>query len=210
MKRKNPVVISLVLVAFCFTTTAKANLVITEIMSYSAHHHTNFDWWELTNTSSSSVGLTGYSWDDDTQIPGRNVFGNITIAAGESIIILEAYGDGLQAWENDWGIDTGVNVYGVTYFSGFSGLENSDGVFLYDASDALVTFAEYTSSTEGFSNEWDINGAFLDLSVIDENGAYQSSNQYPDVGSPGYAVPEPATIALLALGGLALRRKCRA
>jgi len=210
-KGERVIVLLTILAGFCIATTANAELVITEVMSFSAHHHTNFDGWELTNTGQSSVDLTGYSWDDDAQTPGTNVFGNITIAASESIIIIEAYGDGLLAWKDDWSLGTGVNVYGWDYFSGtFSSLDNIDGVFLYNASDVLLASAEYTSSTEGFSHEWDTSETYLGLSVDGENSAYQSSNQNPDVGSPGYAVPEPTTITLLALGGFALRRKRRA
>ncbi len=67
----------------------------------------------------------------------------------------------------------------------------------------------YASHTQGFSNSWDKSGGFLGLSVNGIDGAYQSTNSTPDIGSPGYAVPEPGTICLLATGGFALLRKRR-
>ncbi|MBN2272407.1 MAG: hypothetical protein JXN61_17480, partial [Sedimentisphaerales bacterium] len=96
----------------------------------------------------------------------------------------------VAAWRSDWGLgESGVNVYDTSYFSGgFSSLGSSDAVFLYDASDAFVTSATYPSHTDGFSNEWAADGTFLGSSVVGENGAYQSVNTSPDVGSPGYAL----------------------
>lgn len=182
--------IQLTLAGFAFIATADAELVITEIMSQSAHNSpTDCDWWELTNTGPSSVSLTGYSWDDDHQRPGQNVFAGITISAGESIIIRDAVAATGDPWKDDWGIGAEVHVYDPTYFGGsFPGLGSSDGVFLYNAAGVLVASATYPIRTVGFSNEWAANETSLDLSVVGENGAYQSANASPDVASPGHAV----------------------
>jgi len=190
MGKRNGVLILSILAGFCFTATANAELAITEIMSQSVHQHpTDCDWWELTNTGPSSLDLTGYSWDDNHQRVGQNVFGSITIAAGESIIIRDTVAAPGDPWKDNWGLGVEVNVYDPSYFSGsFSGLGSSDGVFLYNPTDALITFVEYPSRTAGFSNEWAANGTSLGLSVVGENGAYQSANFFPDVASPGHAV----------------------
>ena len=190
MRKRNRVVILLVLAVFCLGATANGELAITEIMSQSLHTGPNGDWWELTNTGPLSVDLTGYSWDDDHQRAGQNVFGDIVIGAGESIIILDHIDDDTLNWRSDWGIlESGPNVYDRSYFSGnFSGLGSSDGVFLYDTYNAPVTSATYPSRTDRFSNEWAADGTFLGLSVVGENGAYQSVNMIPDVASPGHSV----------------------
>ena len=190
MRKTNQAVILLILAGFCFTATANAELAITEIMNQSAHNNpTDCDWWELTNTGPSSVDLTGYSWDDNHKRPGQNVFASITIAAGESIIIRDTVAGPGDPWKDDWGLGAEVNVYDPGYFSGsFSGLGSSDGVFLYEPNDALITFVEYPSRKVGFSNEWAADGTSLGLSVGGENGAYQSANLSPDVASPGFAV----------------------
>ena len=190
MSKRNRVVILLILAGSCFIATANAELVITEIMSQSAHNSpTDCDWWELTNTGDSYVDLTGYSWDDDHQRPGRNVFASITISPSESIIIRDTVTAPGDPWKDDWGLGGEVNVYDPGYFSGgFSGLGSSDGVFLYDTDDVPVTSATYPSRTAGFSNEWAENGTSLGLSVVGENGAYASVNASPDVASPGHTV----------------------
>ena len=190
MRKRNWVVILLILVDFCFTSTANADLAITEIMSQSVHElPTNCDWWELTNIGLSPVDLTGYSWDDDSHTAGIVTFGNVIIGAAESIIILDAPSNDTDEWKSVWGLGDDANVYDHSHFSGaFPGLGSSDGVFLYDTNDVLVTSVTYPSRTAGFSNEWAMNGTFLGLSAVGENGAYQSANLYPDVASPGYAV----------------------
>lgn len=209
MKRMSRVVILLVFTTFCLTTTANADLAITEIMVQSAHASAQGDWWELFNTGQSSVNLTGYSWDDSDQVPGTNVFGDVSIAAGEYIIGLDASDSGeVNSWKSLWGLGGEVDVYHFSFMD--SEFSNEDGLFLYNPSDVLVTSVEYTIAAYGASNGWDTSGTFLGISIIGENGAYESSGIPPDVGSPGYAVPEPATLLLFGLGGLVLRKRHRA
>jgi Lamin Tail Domain len=77
------------------TASAHGQLAITEVMASSAHLATanaNGDWWELTNTGTLEVDLTGYRWDD-TPTPSSPTLSNFPagtkIQPGESIIILD-------------------------------------------------------------------------------------------------------------------------
>jgi hypothetical protein len=108
----------------------------------------------------------------------------------------------------------------------FSGLSaNGDLIELWDADPNsnpaanLLAFVSFGDSTDGFSFEWDSAGNSLGLSVEGENGAFLANNDGADpagvgldVGSPGFAVtsvPEPSSVAILALTGLAFLRRRR-
>ncbi|UCG49407.1 MAG: lamin tail domain-containing protein [Phycisphaerales bacterium] len=181
-----------ILAGFCLASAARGKLVITEIMSQSAHiGDTDCDWWELTNTGPGAVNLLGYSWDDDHMRIGQNTLANITIGKGESVIFCDSVAPGVGLWKWDWALGPEVKVYDPSYFGWtFSSLGSADGIYLFDSSGTLVASASYPSRLQGFSNAWNTEGVYLGISVNAENGAYRSSNASPDVGSPGYAVFE--------------------
>jgi hypothetical protein len=204
----------------CASSAAHAAIVITEVMSSSAHSGgtNNGDWFELTNTGGSAVDITGWSWDDNTNTAGSANFGGLTsIAAGQSVIFTEETVGAEASWISAWGL-SGVTVVNLGS-SVFQGLGALDSVNIYDASNALVSSVTLTAATAGFSFEWDTSGQSLGLSVVGENGAFRavSNGQTTglgagvDVGSPGFAaVPEPATFAVFAGAaalGIALSRR---
>lgn len=183
-----------------------ADLVITEVMS-SAVSNSN-DWWELTNTGPAAVDLIGYYWDDDGPMGDDGaLFPSISIGVNESIILLE--NSDLASFQTDWGM--GAAVYTEDLFGGndmFSGLSsNGDQIELWDADPNagpanLVASVVFPAATAGFSFEWDGDGNSLGLSVVGQHGAYLSAGG--DVGSPGFAtIPEPGSLALLSLAGMA-------
>ena len=203
--------LALVGLAFFFVvgTTAQAGLVVTEVMSSSAHPSgaVNGDWWELTNNGPASLLLDGYSWDDDSVTPGTSTFpSGITIAAGESIVIVDESLANLAAWKTAWNVGGSVQVLSSAQFGGsYAGFSSGgDAVEVYDVEDDLVASASIPPATQGFTFEWDSNGNSRGLSVIGENGAYQALDNGVggagvDVGSPG-VVPEPSTLWLTAMG----------
>ncbi|MBN1124004.1 MAG: lamin tail domain-containing protein [Sedimentisphaerales bacterium] len=183
---------------FCFiillflANPACPDLVVTEIMSNSRHvDNTAMDWWELTNTGPTAVNLQDYSWDDEHQRPGRNQFGDILIEPEESIILLDAEnGAYLEQWKEDWALGSEVKVYG--YGTGqpmtdFSGLGSSDGVFLYNVNDQLITSVTYSEGGYGETRSWHADGSDLGVSRSGWLGSYPSRNDRPDIGSPGFA-----------------------
>jgi PEP-CTERM putative exosortase interaction domain len=201
--------LTVLVAAVLLSRPTHAALVITEVMSSSAHGSgsNNGDWFELTNTGPVAVDITGWSWDDDSMIPGSAFFGGLTsIAAGQSIIISEEPIGSEAQWSASWGI-TGVTVLtlGGSNFRNFGA--NGDAIYIFDANDNLVTSVSFGVATQGHSFQWDMSGEYLGTAVVGEYGAFRavSNGEVPpgpgiDVGSPGFAlVPEPSTIALLAL-----------
>lgn len=192
----------------------RAGLVITEVLSSSAHPGgpANGDFWELTNNSATAVSLNGYSWDDDSVTPGAAVFPNgITILPDESVLFVEESVANLAGWRSAWGISLSQQVFSNAQFTGvYSGLGSAgDQVNVYDAANQLVTSVTFGAATAGVSFEWNFNGGSLGLSVGGENGAYQAFNNGAsgagvDIGSPGRAVPEPSSVALAILGAVCL------
>ncbi len=205
-----------ILATVIFLAPARADLVITEVMSTSGApgNLAGRDWWELTNNGPIAVLLAGYEWEDNAPTgfgADTAVFPNATINPGESIIIHQGPGaTGDADFRATWSLAPTVQVLFQDVFGGnnpFSGLgSGGDGVNLYNNTGSLIAAVGFGTSTSGVSFEWDgITGADLGLSVNGENGAYVAS--YGGIGSPGFAVlntiPEPASaLALLGLAGL--------
>lgn len=199
--------------------TASANLIITEVMSQSGSGGTE-DWFELTNTGSTAITFTGYTYNDNGGETTSDVplVGVTSIAAGESVVFVEeddAAADEIAAFRTFWG---GINSIQIGYFTG-SGLSlssNGDEVRIYNTSETLVVTADFGAATTGTSFGYDpFTATFGGLSVIDVNGAFQSARfTMPDegdgirnIGSPG-VVPEPGSMGLIGMAGLlALRRR---
>jgi hypothetical protein len=183
---------------------AHADLVITEVMSSSGHSVYDGDWFELTNTGSTAVNLENYYWDDNGASGDDGAeFPNISIAAGESIVIADVDTTDLAGFVSVWG--GGFTAISKDDFGGpddFSGLgSGGDQIEIWESdpngnpSPNLVASAVFGSATSGFSFEWDDAGNDLGLSVAGQNGVFQSSDSIPDTASPGYAVAAGSLVA---------------
>jgi hypothetical protein len=194
-------------------TAAPAELVITEVMAKSAHTTStvNGDWWELTNTGTAAVDLSGYKWDDTPEVPESPTLfpAGVTIAAGEAIVILAEAAANLSVWETAWGLPAGTQVLGSdlmikpTGGEAFSGLaEAGDEVNLYDPSGTLVASVSFGASTVGASKSWQRDGTPEKgaNSTAGYDGAYASTQVPADTGSPGNAkvhfISAPVRVAM--------------
>ncbi|MDX2115728.1 MAG: lamin tail domain-containing protein [Planctomycetota bacterium] len=217
---KTSIVVAASFVA-ALAAAANAALVVTELQAQTTAGTAstiNGDWWELTNTGAASINLAGYQWADTEDAlggptPQPNFFPAITIAAGESIIILEEAAANEAAFRTNWNLSSSVQILGTDEMlpspgvtDTFSGLSsNGDGVFFYSPAGDLLSSYTYGAITRGTTFEADRSGNNLGLSVIGENGAYRAANN--DIGSPATSVPAPGAVALSAVALAGLRRR---
>ncbi len=169
------------------STAVTAQIAITEWM-YSGN---GAEFVELTNVGSDPIDMSGWSYDDDSDIPGEfdlSAFG--TIAPGESVVFSEIDPGLFRA---DWGLCDGVNVIGP--YS--NNLGRNDQINIYDAADQLVDRLTYgdvdfpgSIRTQNFSGWVSALGLGADdvfewtLSSAGDSES-SSTSASGDVGSPG-------------------------
>lgn len=182
-------------------TVPPVSLAVTEIMSSSAHatNTINGDWWELTNTGNNAVDLVGFSWDDINRVAGAYVFPSFTLAAGETIIILnEDDQDEAEAFRAAWNLPASVRFLTRDEFNlaDLEGLGNGDAVAVYLPDGTQIARADYPAHSAGKSRAWFRSGVAVPggYSVVQKYGATRSNQTPADVGSPGYAPADPATL----------------
>ena len=191
-----------ILLLALLSLSARADLVITEVMSSSAHTKPatgtglNGDWWELTNTGTSAVSLDGYYWNDNDGVTPSYFPSGISIAPNQSIIILEdPLGTQVGSWKIAWGLSASttvlssflfpVTIAGSQKFSGLGG--PGDSVILFNPIGTVVAEVKFGAAVAGrsFVYHEDSTPIYNQTSTSGRNGAYSSTVSPADVGSPG-------------------------
>ena len=174
---------------FIFPVPVTYDLAITEIMASSNDPNTSIsdDWFEITNYGSSAVDLGGFSWDDNSWLPGTVVFPSMVIAPGEAIVVAQIDSVNEAAFRSVWNLGPWVQVLVNEDFAIGQPIFNSsgDGVALFDTSSTPIDIcrAEFSLALTGFSVEFDTACTYLGNSTVGVRGAYASTGS--DVGSPG-------------------------
>lgn len=166
-----------------------AALLITEIMSSA---NSSADWFELTNTGSSAVTVTGYKMDDNSFNTANAVSlsGVTTIAAGESVIFVEGTSSTATTLRTLWGLPSSVQIGSYTG-SGVGLSASGDGVIVYDSSNSQQSKQQFGSATTGlsfvFSSDNTASGSASKSSANYANCAMKSVNSSGsrDSGTPG-------------------------
>lgn len=190
---------------------AAANMYITEWMYDGVVAGQEFI--EFTNVGAVPIDMTGWSFDDDSRVPGTvdlSAFG--IVLPGQSVILTES---SAAAFESEWGI-TGVPIIG----DNTTNLGRNDEINLYDASAHLADRLTYgDQNLPGSIRTRYFSGNPATPAALGANDVYQwvlsaSGDAFGsyvslsgNVGNPGVYVPEPAGFAALALAVLALRRR---
>lgn len=193
---------------------ANASIRITEWM-YSGNPG---EYVELTNIGLAPIDMTGWSYDDIDDVAGTtslSAFG--IVLPGETVLFTEASEALFRA---AWSLPTTINVIG----GNTNNLGRADQINIYDAGNVLVdrlTFGDEvfpgTIRTQNRSGNpltpaalgADDVSQWLLSTAGDAYGSYTSTAN--TVGNPGVgSVPEPASVALAAVAGvaiLAIRRR---
>lgn len=172
------------------------NIQITEYMYAGA----NGEFVEFTNLGDTAVDFTGWSFDDNTRIPGTfslSAFG--IVQPGESVILTEA---SAEAFRTAWELSDSVKIIGNSN----QGLGRADEINLYDNNGLLIDRLTYddqgfagTIRTQNASGWTD--AANLDSLVITPSWVLSSVNDAQnsrvslgsDIGNPGTYIPNPTS-----------------
>ncbi|WP_414568186.1 SdiA-regulated domain-containing protein [Nostoc sp. CCY 9925] len=181
-------------------TPSLPTLIISEVSPWSSGNSPyGADWFEVTNTSTSAVSITGWRIDDDSNSFANSVAlnGVTSIAPGQSVIFIEGNATTASAFKTAWfGSNVPSNFTIGTYSGSGIGLSTGgDAVNLFDSSGNRITGISFGTSTTGFTfdNKTGVGSTTLPLptvstlSVAGVNGAFVASN-VPETGSPGTTV----------------------
>jgi uncharacterized protein YjiK len=181
-------------------------IVISEVHSAGSSASYAADWFELTNTGTTTVDITGWKFDDNSNSPDVAVAlrGVTSLAPGASAIFLEGRPDATTdatiianfstAWFGSATPPAGTLI--GTYGGSGVGMSGSgDAVNLFNAAGIRVTGVSFGAAAAGtplatFDNSAGLTGATLPLPVVTTvstdkvNGAFVSFNGL-EVGSPG-------------------------
>jgi hypothetical protein len=204
------------------------SIVISEVDANGSAATYAADWFELTNTGSTVVDITGWKMDDNSNAFASSVAlrGVTSIAAGQSVIFLEGNATGtsdatiISNFKSAWfgnNLPAGLTIgnYGG---SGVGLSATADAVNIFNSTGSLITRVDFGASTivagmptATFDNAAGLNNMTLTKkSLIGINGAFASLTT-SEIGSIA-AVPEADTYAMM-LAGLGLMgytaRRCK-
>jgi len=225
----------------CLASPALAQistLRITEAMSSSGVGGTA-DWWEVTNYGSSAVDITGWKVDDSSFVSGSSVAlnGITSISAGESVAFLETttldsgtVATLISSFRTFWGGSAASAQIGYYAGSGIGLSSNGDGIVMFSGTTETTPRVSFGAATTGstFYYVYDAagdpttspnpNAVVSTVGTLNGQITFASATISPqNIGSPGTAVaavPEPSSVALVAIGAgtgvtLVLRRTRR-
>lgn len=201
-----------VALSLAIASSAQAGIRISEWM-YSGN---GAEFVEFCNFSGNPVNMTGWSYDDDSQLPGQfdlSLFGNVV--PGECVVITEGTAG---AFNSAWGLGGTVKILGGYV----NNLGRNDEINLFDQNGDLVDRLTYGDQNFVGSIRTQLQSGWVSPAGVGQNdvyewtlstvgdvqGSWESSNG--DIGNPGRhtpIIPEPGTLALLGLGVVGLLRR---
>ena len=182
-------------------TPQTTSVTISEVAPWSSSNGSTIaaDWFEVTNTGTTAINLTGWKMDDNSNSYASSVplNGITTIAPGESVIFLEASASNPSAtvianFKSVWfGANPPASLQVGTYQGSGVGLSSGgDAVNLYDNNGILKANLVFVASPAGpfktFNNALGLNNTIISLlSEVKVNDAFVAVNDVNEIGSPG-------------------------
>jgi uncharacterized protein YjiK len=184
-----------------------SKLIVSEVSPWSSGNSAyGADWFEVTNTGTSAINLSGWKFDDNSNSFGSAVAlrGVTSIAAGKSALFIESTADGSTdaaiianfstAWFGTATPPAGFTI-GTYGGSGVGLSTGGDAVNLFDATGNRITGIEFGPSTtyRTFENAMGLGSTTLPLPTVSSlsstgiNGGFLSANGI-ETGSPGAIV----------------------
>lgn len=169
---------------------------------------------EITNSTGAPLNMAGWSYDDDSRLPGViDLSGFGVLAAGESAILTDVLASDFRT---AWGLSASVKIIG----GNTANLGRNDEINLFNGTTLVdrLTFGDQnipgsirTQNRSGITlpSNWGANNVlgWFFSTAGDAYGSYASTGG--DVGSPGVAIPTPGALALMGVAGLAATRRRR-
>ncbi len=194
--------------------TAQAGIMrITEYMYSGAGP----EFVEFCNIGSTPTNMAGWSYDDDSRLPGEfdlSLFG--IVQPGECVLITEGTAG---SFNSAWALGGTVKILGGYV----NNLGRNDEINLFDKNGNLVDRLTYGDQTFPESIRAQNASGWVSPAGVGQNdifewtlstvGDLQDSwmSSQGDIGSPGRhtPIPEPTTLVLLAIGGMICLRRRR-
>ncbi len=147
------------------------------------------DWFEVTNTGTSAVDITGWKIDDNSNSFAASVLlsGVTSIGAGQSVVFIEGNATNVTAFQTAWFGNNVPNGFTIGTYSGTGvGLSSSgDAVNLFDLNGNLITSVSFGAASASFTfDNKAALGTVSTLSAAGVNGGFLSANS-AETGSPG-------------------------
>jgi len=196
-----------------YVTPPNAALIISEVAAYSSSSPVGQDWFEVTNTGSAAIDISGWKVDDNSfgspSTAQAALSGIASIAAGETVIFIEAPTTAtadqkntlINLFKTNWfgsssNAPTGLQI-GTYSGSGVGLSSNGDAVVLFNSSGTVQARVDFGASASSpfktFDNATGINSTstttaatISTFSAAGVNGAFAAANNSNnEIGSPG-------------------------
>ena len=179
-------------------TSGSSSLRITEVAPWSstlANSAVGADWFELTNTGTTALDITGWKMNDSAASFGSAgpLNGITSIAAGESVIFVDG-STKPSVFTAHWFGSNIPSGFQIGYYGGPGLSTGGDSVTIYDALGTLLARVDFGASPSApgpfgtFDNSAGLNNTTVTaLGTIGQNGAFTAFASTNEIGSPGTA-----------------------